>query len=43
MEVQYAGKSLSKQSPTLPIEGRMAASWSRCPKAREVYWQPWSE
>ena len=35
--------ALSKQSPTEPIEGRTPALSQRWPKAKEVYWLPWSE
>ena len=35
--------ALSKQSPTLPIDGCTSDSRQRRPKAIDVYWEPWSE
>lgn len=34
--------ALSKQSPTVPMDGTMPASRQRWPKTVLVYWQPWS-
>jgi hypothetical protein len=40
---QGSATALSEQSPTESIEQMMPARRPRLPKARLVYWQPWSE
>ena len=36
-------KALSKQSPTVPMDGTSPESWARWVNAQEANWVPWSE